>query len=945
MKSYEDLKRISENREKQRAYYIPENEGAYQSLNGEWDFCYYADGIETQKIHSSKISVPSCWQLEGYERPYYTNVVYPFPVDPPYLPDNNPLGIYERKFEIIDQSKKHYIVFEGVSSRLELFINGQYVGCSQGSHLQAEFDITQFVSIGTNIVTAKVYKWCTGSYLEDQDQFRYNGIFRDVYILNRPLGHIKDIKITTEGNSILCEIQGSAEVSLYDNENLLEKKQIYGQGMFSIEYPVLWNCEKPYLYKLLFEYEDEIITQKIGFVNYSIGKQGEFLVNGTAVKIKGINHHDTNPKTGWYMTDEDMLRDLKLMKSLNINTIRTSHYPPHPKFLNMCDEMGFYVMLETDVEMHGFSVRHGEMFYDTVDNDFWINNRPEWERSFIDRIERTYERDKNHPAIFSWSIGNESGMGKHQHGMIRWLRNKEKKRLIHSEDASRMIDEGLVKKDVLSDDMPDMHSRMYPTMQYLQEYANDKSKVLPMFMCEYCHAMGNGPGEMRDYWDIIEKHPQLIGGCIWEWADHIVIDDDGAKYGGDFGELTHDRNFCVDGLVMADRSFKSGTLNVKAVYQNIKCKLDDNCIIVRNVYDFTNLNEFIFRYQIQEDGTIIDEKDIILDVEPKQSVKIPVSFPPSCELGVYINFYLLDKNGYKVASGQIDTLAECKKISTAREMTVGNFNEDVLEVSANDTRYVFSKKYGLIDIEKKGKKQLIAPLNLTVWRAPIDNEINIKKKWAWYDAYNGYNLDRICNKFYDCNVSGNTVTYIGSLSGIGREPFFKYKIEYSFYEDGRMLVSLNGKIKNDFIWLPRLGFELKIPKEFKEFCFFGRGFGENYCDMKEHTKIAWFESSADKEYVDYVMPQEHGNHTDTKRLKIKNGISFESDSHFEFNISNYDSHILFEANHSYELTENDYITVRIDYKNSGVGTNACGPELSEKYKMNDKNIDFKFYIV
>lgn len=939
IRDFENVKKISENRLPQRAYYIPENEGAYTSLNGDWDFYWYPDGNLSRKTDKKKIPVPSCWQLQGYENPYYTNVVYPFPVDPPYLPDENPVGVYERIFTI-EKNICTYVVFEGVSSRLELYINDRYVGMSQGSHLQAEFDITGFVGKGENKITAVVYKWCTGSFLEDQDQFRYNGIFRDVYLLSRPKGHIKDINITTEGNRIVINYDGEAKISLYSEKGIIEEKISHGICEFEVKNPILWNAEKPYLYTLIFEYREEIIIQKVGFVTYSTDDMGRFLVNGTEVKIKGINHHDTNPYTGWYMTYEDMKKDLVLMKSININTIRTSHYPPHPEFLNMCDELGFYVMTECDIETHGFSVRYGEMKYDSVHNETWINNMPEWKESFIERAVRMYNRDKNHCSIFAWSIGNECGIGVHQKSLINWFKNIDSKRFVHSEDVFRMLDEKDMDCEYIKDAMPTLYSRMYPTIEFLKEYAEDNNKTLPMFMCEYSHAMGNGPGEMRDYWDVIEKSPKLIGGCIWEWADHVVIKDGKALYGGDFGELTHDKNFCVDGLVFADRSFKAGTLNAKAVYQNMDCKLDGELLIVKNKYDFTDFNEFTFVYEIEKDGKIVSRYEEKIDLKPKQSKIIKLSLPEDGFISV--NCSIVDKNKEVVAEKQLVYSDKVEKIQTSEPLHISD--SDVIMVSGKGFEYTLSRQKGIISIEKNGEDQLLSPPELTVWRAPIDNEINIKKKWAWYDAYNGENYDRIFNKVHKCEVENNTVTYTGVLSGISREPFMKYHLTYSFYEMGEIKVSLKGEVRENALWLPRFGFEFKFPGDKKKFKYFGRGKYENYCDMKEHTRIGWYESSAAEEYVPYVMPQEHGNHTDVKYLSIYDGLQFFTDNYFDINVSEYDSHILYEANHSYELKKNDYITVRIDYKNSGLGTNACGPELSDKYKLSDKNIEFEFFI-
>ena len=943
MNHIEDITKIAENRLPQRAYYIPKNEGAYVLLNGKWNFSYYADGKNLTKADINE--VPSCWQLQGYDKPYYTNACYPFPVDPPYLPDENPVGVYERTFEVKDTSLKTYIVFEGVSSRLELFVNNKYVGCSQGSHLQSEFDLTDYVNEGDNHIKAVVYKWCTGSYMEDQDQFRYNGIFRDVYLLSRPHGHIRDIDIRTEGNVICIKTDAQATVSLFDNDVLLEQKPIDKIGEFKVENPILWNAEKPYLYKLVFECKGEVIEQKVGFVTYSIGEKCEFLVNGVEVKLKGVNHHDTHPLTGWCMTKEDIKKDLYLMKSLNINTIRTSHYPPTPEFLELCDEIGFYVMLETDIEIHGFSTRNGRMVFDNVNSSEWICEKSEWEEAFMERMVRAYHRDKNHPSIFSWSVGNESGFGKNQRKMIKWLKETDPRRLVHSEDASKLHDEGHLQDDILAEEMPNMHSRMYPDPDYVEEYGKNKDKKLPLFLCEYSHAMGNGPGDIGDYWEIIEKYPNLTGGCIWEWADHIAYEDGISKYGGDFGELTHDSNFCVDGLVFPDRSFKAGSLNAKAVYQYMNCELEDGFVKVTNLYDFTNLNEFTFRYSVEKDGQIVWEKSLNLDVSPKESTKLPIDeIPAECDWGVFINCSLINGQGEEVATKQLDLSVAKKEIKLENGITPIE-KEDAFEVDGDGFSYLISKKTGQFDsIKIKGKEQLKAPVRLTAWRAPIDNDRRIVDRWVWQNPYNAENIDRIFNKIYSVAAEENKLSFKGSISGIGRTPFFKYDVLYEFFEDGKVKVSLSGDIKKDSTWLPRLGFEYTLSKETNNFVYFGRGRVENYCDMKAHAPVGMYESTVDNEYVPYVRPQEHGNHTETKMLQINDGLAFYSEKDFEFNISRFDAKTLYKTKHREELIENDYVTLRIDYKNSGVGSSACGPELLEPYRLSEKKVEF-FYVL
>ncbi len=950
MKKYENLNCISENREPQRAYYIPKNECTM--LNGIWDFKFYDCDFEEAYLQKewNKINVPSCWQLRGYENPNYTNVAYPYSYDPPYIPDNNPLGIYRREFEIQNTGRETYIVFEGVSSCLELFINGQYVGYSQGSHLQAEFNISRYVKKGANTVTVKVRKWCSGSYLEDQDMFRYNGIFRDVYLLSRPKGHIKDIKITTDGNFINILFDGAAEISLLDGDkNIIDKLRAEKSAQFTVKEPERWNAEKPYLYELLFEYEGEVISQKVGFVSYEIGENYEFLVNGTEVKLKGVNHHDTHPSNGWCMTNEELEEDLLLMKKLNINTVRTSHYPPTPKFLELCDELGFYVMLETDLETHGGGYREaGGTGYDCLNNPEWPCANPEWQSSFLDRMERAYHRDKNHCSIFSWSTGNESGHGDNHVAMIDYIRSNDKKRLVHCEDACREAEMQDFYGTNLSlyGDRPDVYSKMYESIDGIKKKAENPDFKHPYFLCEYSHAMGNGPGDVCDYWELIYKHKKLIGGCIWEWADHTVVENGVPKYGGDFeGELTHDGNFCVDGMVFCDRSLKAGSLEVKAAYQYMDCELSGDKITVLNRYDFTNLSEYEFKYQIKVDGAVTEEKALVLDIEPKKTAEIKITLPQECRLGAFAHCYLYDKTGYCVAQKQLEIPAAVCSEKAIDKFAEASEDDNFIVFTGEGFRYTFSKQAGsFVSLVKNGEEQLKAPIRITSVRAPIDNERKIRQKWYWYNAKEGENLDRQFDKVYECAFDGAEVLVKGSLSGVSRTPYFRYTAKYAVTSDGVIKIMLDGKVKDKCIWLPRLGFEIKTAYEKSEFSYYGMGPHENYCDMHRASMVDLYESDADSEYVKYVMPQEHGNHIKTKVLAIKKGLSFEATKTMEFNVSHYTAEMLMKADHWDELKKSDCTNIRIDYKNSGIGSNSCGPELLEKYRLSEKDIHFEFYI-
>lgn len=977
MRKYENPAYLQENRLKQRAYYIPENEGACTSLNGVWDFAFYERDYNEAPDRIGQITVPSCWQCEGYEKPYYTNLIYPFPVNPPYVPMDNPMGVYTRSFELSDMERKHYVVFEGVDSCLELYINGTFAGYSQGSRLQAEFDISDLVKEGRNVITAKVRKWCSGSYLEDQDCFRYNGIFRDVYLLSRPKGHIVDMDIHTEEDQILIEIEGEAKVSLFNAEGTFLQgcDTVDGKAVLNVANAIRWNAEKPYLYDLVLEYEGEVIRQQIGFVTYGVNERGAFTVNGTEVKLKGINRHDTHPYHGYTMTDEELLKDLKLMKKLNINCVRTAHYPPTPKFLEFCNQLGFYVMLETDLEIHGFANRETSAYaYDCINNPEWIGNQPEWKEAYVERMARAYHRDKNQPCIFSWSTGNESGHCENNYEMIKWLRKTDTKRLVHCEDASRTsvaADERFREPSYY--DRPDIHSLMYIPYEEVEQYALDDTKPLPYFLCEYSHAMGNGPGDVADYWEIFYRYPKLIGGCIWEWADHTFVDQGVPKYGGDFGELTSDSNFCSDGLVNHERKCKAGSLHTKYIYQNVRFALQESGVMVTNLFDFTNLNEYRVVLSVVADGQTLETQEHTLQLEPKASIVLPFTMPETCTMDAHIVCKVYDpkaevskekiiqyanelKQGSDLAKREAeeDALIALWEADLEVEAAVTQQEKIPIEITEhNNTFLVMGEQFAYeiskytalpVQIIKQGAAQLVEPVSLSVWRAPIDNERRIKDRWGHPSTWGGENLDRTFNQVLEYEQKENQLTFKGCVSGVGRSPFLHYEIVYTFYADGEMHIAFNGTIKERCIWLPRLGFEFKVRKNHDTFTYYGRGPVDNYCDMHTHVTTGWFESDTAQEYVPYIMPQEHGNHTQCKQLKLTDSLHFTADTVFEINVSDYSAQELTKAEHINELEKNGALHVRIDYKDSGVGSASCGPALQSKYKLAEKEIHYAFSI-
>ena len=945
MRFYENILKTSENRLPERAYFIPEGECDYVLLNGKWRFKYFEkDFYITEKIEKwDTIDVPSCWQLYGYDSPNYANVSFPFPCDPPYVPDDNPCGIYERDINILDTSKNTYFVLEGVASCAKITVNGQYVGFTEGNHLRAEFDLTDYVNKGTNTLRVYVYKWCCGSYLEDQDHFRFNGIFRDCYLLHRPKEHITDISVKTQNNNIIVETDKESIVSLFDANNELLFKKNGKKIVFNINNPIEWNAEKPYLYTVKAEFNGEIIKQKIGFRTIKISEKGELLINDTPIILKGVNHHDTDKNKGWYQTDEDLYNDLVLMKKLNINTIRTSHYPPTPRFLDMCDEMGFYVILEADVESHGFHNRYstsgGHSSYydvDSPDGADWPCNNPEWEKEHVERMKRSALLNKNHSSIIMWSTGNESGHGPNHIAMIKWLRTLNDERLIHCEDASRKGDFSNI----------DVVSQMYWSLERIEEYALDENNTKPFFLCEYSHAMGNGPGDVYFYNELFEKYPKLIGGCVWEWADHVVVDENGVqRYGGDFkGEKTNDSNFCCDGIVFADRTFKSGTLELKEAYAPIRTSLNGKILTVKNNLDFTNLNEYTIRVTYECDGKFVSENIVNLSVKPHESVSIEVDFPKfEANYGAYLNC-TLEKNGEIFATTQHELPFIKKEINQLLSPAITNEDREFVYVSGNGFEYKISKYLGAItEICICGKQILASPVKISALRALTDNDRHLKPVWLNPNVWQGENLNVTFSKIYECTLTGNTVKILGSLAGVSRMPYFKYELSLSFFENGKIDVSLSGNVGKYVAWLPRLGFEFSFKNVKSDFSYFGYGPYESYRDMHHASHISMFNSNADKEYVPYVRPQEHGNHFAVKKLSVA-GLNFESDKDFECNVSNYSTEALLESEHTDELESDGNLHTRIDYKVSGLGSHSCGPPLENKYRLEEKSINFKFSI-
>ncbi len=979
---FENEKILKINTEPHRAYFIPysdkdkalknerrEESDRFYLLNGEWDFLYfkdihelkekfYLDTFDTSDFDS--IDVPSVWQMRGFDKSHYINSSYPFPFDPPYINIDNPCGAYRREFELTkeDLKKKLYLNFEGVDSCYYVWINGEFVGYNQVSHSTGEFDITDKVRVGSNNISVLVLKLCDGSYLEDQDKFRTSGIFRDVYILFREKNHISDILLTALPDKTYKN--GEIEVSLkfYGEEKnarftLLEREKVLYESegksfKYTLENAHFWNAEDPYLYTLLIEYEGESIVQNFGIRDIKI-KNRVVLLNNTPIKIKGVNRHDSSPFDGPAVSYEDILLDLSLMKEHNINAIRTSHYPNAPYFTELCDKYGFYVIDEADIECHGVVVLPFEYDYGKLASD--ENFKGAW----LDRVERLYERDKNRTSVIMWSVGNEAGWGENARACLEYLHKVDKTRLTHYES-------GRTKEGTLDDvDGSDVFSKMYtPIGDYLEKRENF---IKPFFLCEYAHAMGNGPGSLEDYQELIYEDPHFFGGCVWEWCDHAVYSGRTPEgkpmylYGGDFKEVYHDGNFCVDGLVFPDRTPSNSLIEFKNVLRPIRAKKDKkNTFIFINHLDFTEISRFLeVYYEVTDNGVIVDEGKVELPkILPHKSAKVTLNLPKISGYG-HIRFIYIAKTDSEVIQKGLELgfdQIELNKRKTSEillskgEVTVKE-KDNTVEISGKNFLYIYNKIKGSFDTLIYNNRLITDKrVGFNIWRAPTDNDRNIKRDWQMC----GYH--RAGQRAYETEIklsdSGVTLTSTLSLNAIIIQRIATIKAEYKIDADGKIFSDIKVDKEPNFHDLPRFGLRFFLDKKLSKLTYFGRGPVESYPDKKEGSYMGLFESSAELEYVDYIKPQEHGSHCDTEFFEVsdgEHGLRVTSlDSPLSFSLSRYTQEELESTAHNFELKECDDNVLCLDYKQNGIGSNSCGPRPLEKYSFNENSFNFKFVI-
>ena len=993
---FQDPNTLHVNTTPHHAYFIPyadkesaragvrEQSDYFTLLNGNWDFNYYAsyhdlpeDFFNTSFEH--KLPVPANWQNHGFDHHHYTNINYPFPFDPPFVPHQTPCGLYHHTFHFKPKNHKRYLLnFEGVDSCLFVYVNKRFVGYSQISHNTSEFDISDYLASGTNHLSVLVLKWCDGSYLEDQDKFRMSGIFRDVYLLERERNYLQDFFIRYELNDALSEAELRLDLQFIGEKRPLDLELFSPNGerilqLQAVEFHEkianirLWNAENPQLYTLLLSYGDEVIMQRIGFRKAEI-ENGVFLLNRQPIKFKGVNRHDSDPKTGYVIGYAQALHDLQLMKRHNINAIRTAHYPNAPWFSELCDQYGFYLIGESDVESHGAAMltvktpepsiflnhendlESARIRRDTIDNFCYFARDPAFKQAVLDRQQANVERDKNRTSIIIWSLGNESGYGENFEAAAAWVKQRDKSRLVHYESS---IYQHSARQNDLSN--LDFYSEMYASTEDIERYCAIPQEK-PFMLCEYSHAMGNSNGDAEDYWQTFRKYPHSCGGFVWEWCDHAPYLPNGQfGYGGDFGETPHDGNFCMDGLVSPDRVPHSNLAELKNVNRPARAQLVDGKIEIRNYLDFADLKDYLtIEYEFVENGVTTSGGNLSINCKPQQSVALPLELPPNNGHLWLLNLrYRLNEatplleSGYELGFDQINLFAENKL--TLPPFTIENSHFKVNEsaqfitISNGAFEYRFDKQKGIFSrIDKAGIPIIQQPLDFNIWRAPTDNDRLIREAWqnAGYDkAYT-----RAYETVWQQYAQTVEIQVKSAIVAVSRGRILELDLCYRVFNDGQLSLGIHAVRPTHLPYLPRFGLRCFLAKNENAVEYFGYGEQESYIDKHHAAKLGIYFTTAKQNHTDYVKPQETGSHFACEYVKSEN-LFVRADRPFSFNLSPYTQEELDRKKHGYELTESEYNLLCIDYKMSGIGSNSCGPNLKEKYRLAEGEFDVRFDLV
>ncbi|NMB12955.1 MAG: DUF4981 domain-containing protein [Firmicutes bacterium] len=959
-----------------------ENSPWFCLLNGRWEFHLAANpalvpqGFQEPNHDAAewdKLPVPSNWQLAGYGRPHYTNVQYPFPVDPPRVPTENPTGCYRRYFSLPPgwENRRVVLCFEGADSAFYVWVNGEMVGFSKGSRLPAEFDITQYVQPGQNLLAVQVMQWSDGSYLEDQDMWWLSGIFRDVYIYATSPIHVFDLTVRTQLDAAykdaILEIEASIHnyteakvtghkftISLLDDsgdrafEPQSQDVEIEGTGDTKVEFriavdsPRKWTAETPYLYRLLVTLADDggqvlsVQTCMVGFRQVEI-KDGNLLVNGVPVMIKGVNRHEIHPDLGRAVSVDSMVEDILLMKRHNINAVRTSHYTNDPRWYELCDYYGLYVLDETDLECHGFGM---------VGDINRISDDPAWELAYLDRMERMVERHKNHPSVIIWSLGNESGFGRNHKLMAKWTRQADPTRPLHYEGDRRQ-------------EVVDIVGPMYTPVERVITLGEEEDYTKPVILCEYAHAMGNGPGGLKEYWAAFYKYPRLQGGFVWDWVDQGLRQptSQGTErfaYGGDYGDEPNDANFNINGLILPDRQPSPGLLEYKKVLEPVLVEAVDLArkqVRITNRYDFLSLDHLLLSWDVFADGKVLQTGTLPMPrLLPGESriLTIPYTDPvgsAGTDYWLDLRFTLISDcswaaTGHEVAwaqfqlplsvpAGPMLSIASMPGLSVSEAGCVAIIQGDSFQL-------VFDTTYGIITSWLyHGMPMIRRGPRLHFWRAPIDNDISYVREWK------KSGLDQLQHRIDGVTIDTHEQTVQIKVSARIAPPVFGHGFRceyiYTVYGDGNLTIRVQGEPHGVLPVLPRIGLQMILPPELTQVKWYGRGPGESYVDSKLANRFGFYACHVDDLYFPYVYPQEHGNRTDVHWVSVTDqrgmGIFAAADVPLNFSAHRFSTEDLERARHTDELIWRDEVYLNLDYRQNGLGSGSCGPKVLPQYEL------------
>lgn len=960
-----------------------------QLLNGVWKFNYTErveltpDNFFDPNFDDSawdELPVPSNWQMQGYGHPHYTNILYPIPVDPPRVPGENPTGCYRRSFTIPEHWDGRQVIlrFDGVDSFFQVWVNGVEIGFSKGSRNRSEFDITPHIHPGLNTLAVRVIQWSDGTYLEDQDMWWLSGIFRDVTLIAEPKVHIFDHRIRTDLDSnyrdatlrVRATIRNASEMAasgytlewqLLDAD--LEPVQdgaapvsvdAGGQAAIDLDQPISnpnkWTAESPYLYTLLLRLKDasgdtvHLGSVRVGFRVVEM-LNGNLCVNGVPIMFKGVNRHEFHPDLGRVVTVDDMRRDILIMKQYNLNAVRTSHYPNDPRWYDLCDEYGLWVIDEADLETHGFN---------QVGNIHMLSDDPEWEAAYVDRMVRMVERDKNHPSVIIWSLGNEAGFGCNQVAMAKWTREADPTRPIHYEQDREA-------------EVADFFGPMYTHIPRLIELGEEENWEKPYILCEYAHAMGNGPGSFKEYWEAFYKYRRLQGGFVWDFVDQGIRrrnpdGTEGFAYGGDFGEWPHDGNFILNGLVFPDRSPSPAIMEYKKVLEPVKVEAVDLAagrVRLQNLYNFASLDHLQLSWTVTVNGELLQSGTVPMPSiaagesgEVQIPFKKPANLRPGAEYWLNVRLTLADQTswaeaGHEVAWAQLQLPYEVP--AAVSKAAVPPLQVDELAhkivLSGQDVQIVFDRLRGMISSYTYHSRPLVVNgPSLSFWRAPIDNDRKaIEGKWR------KAGLDRLTHRIDSVEVDriDESTVRIAVKERIA-PPIYNRAIEaetvYTVTGDGRVTLEVHGVPKGEFPPLPRIGLQLTLPGSLDQVKWYGLGPGECYVDSREAARVGLYSGTVDDLYVPYVYPQENGNRMDVRWATVADlrgfGLQVRGLPHFNFSAHRFTTEDLEQARHTWELPRRETITLNVDYRHHGLGSHACGPEPLPQYQLMPEEFRF-----